>query len=163
MRIVVAFAHRLLLAHYRLTVVSAYWCYVEFTLHTNTLLNVGQLRPFITSTISITLALNLIATCISGLSILQMVVLTCRCFLALIVYKIWSVERRSRAVFVGTALSDTSSLRRVMHIVIESGLMYSVSVVVFFAVYLASNNAQYGVSDCVSLLQGAPFPAVLMY
>ena len=38
-----------------------------------------------------------------------------------------------------------------MHIIIESGLMYSLSVVVFFVVYLASNNAQYGVSDCVSL------------
>ena len=38
-----------------------------------------------------------------------------------------------------------------MHIVIESGLMYSVSVVVFFVLYFASNNAQYGVSDCVSL------------
>ena len=37
-----------------------------------------------------------------------------------------------------------------MHIIIESGLMYTVGVVVFFAVYLADNNAQYGVSDCVS-------------
>ena len=39
-----------------------------------------------------------------------------------------------------------------MHIVIESGLMYSVGVVVFFAVYLASNNAQYGVSDWNAVL-----------
>ena len=73
------------------------------------------------------------------------------CFLALIVYKIGIVERRSRTAFGGTALGDTSALRRTMHIIIESGLMYSLSVVVFFAVYLASNNAQYGVSDCVSL------------
>ena len=49
-----------------------------------------------------------------------------------------------------------------MQIIIESGLMYSVSVVVFFAMYLASNNAQYGVSDCVS--SPPPPPAgVLMY
>ena len=38
-----------------------------------------------------------------------------------------------------------------MHIVIESGLMYTVSVVIVFVVFLASNNAQYAVSDCVSL------------
>ena len=77
-------------------------------------------------------------------------------------HKIWSVERHSRGTFAG---NDVSSLRRAMHIVIESGLMYSVSVVVFFAVYLASNNAQYAVSDCVSpLLRRAsplsPPPAV---
>ena len=48
---------------------SAFWCYIEFTFHANALLNTGQLKPFITSTISITLALNLMATCISGLCI----------------------------------------------------------------------------------------------
>ena len=37
-----------------------------------------------------------------------------------------------------------------MHIVIESGLMYTVSVVIVFVVFLTSNNAQYAVSDCVS-------------
>ena len=113
-------------------------------LHTNAFLNAGELKPFITSTISITLTLNLVATCIWGSSIFiyQSIVLTRSCFLALIVYKIGSVERCSRMAFAGTALSsDTSPLRRTMHIVIESGLMYSASVVVFFIVYLVSNNA----------------------
>ena len=67
----------------------------------------------------------------------------------LIVYKIWSIERRARVAFAETGFSSTS-LRRTMHIIIESGLMYTVGVVVFFAVYPADNNAQYGVSDCVS-------------
>ena len=75
-------------------------------------------------------------------------------FLALIVYKIWSIERRGRAAFGGTSVSDNSTLRRAMRIIIESGLMYSVGVTVFFVVYLASNNAQYGVSDCVSSTYG---------
>ena len=65
-------AHRLPLAHRDPEVVSAFWCYIEFTFHANALLNTGQLKPFITSTISITLALNLIATCILGLSYLSM-------------------------------------------------------------------------------------------
>ena len=51
-----------------------------------------------------------------------------------------------------------------MHIVIESGLMYSVSVVVFFVLYFASNNAQYGVSDCVSLPgAGSYIPPVAVF
>ena len=62
-------AHRLFGAHRNPKVVSAFWCYIEFTFHANALLNTGQLKPFITSTISITLALNLMATCISGLCI----------------------------------------------------------------------------------------------
>ena len=55
---------------------SVIWCYIEFTLHTDTLLNSGKLTPFITSTVSITLALNLIATGILGLSICQYALLT---------------------------------------------------------------------------------------
>ncbi|KAI1793790.1 hypothetical protein LXA43DRAFT_1059780 [Ganoderma leucocontextum] len=124
-------------------VIEAFTCYIESTLHANTLLNAGKLTPFITSTLSITLALNLIAT-------------------SLIVYKIWSNEHRARAVFAGTGGSDTSALRRAMHIIIESGLMYSVSVVVFFVVYLASNNAQYGVSDCVVQIIGIAFNLIIV-
>ena len=42
-------------------------------------------------------------------------------------------------------------LTRVIRILVESGLIYTISVVAFFGTFLASNNAQYGVSDCVSL------------
>ena len=44
-------------------VVESFTCDIEFTLHTGAFLNAGQLTPFITSTLTITLALNLIATC----------------------------------------------------------------------------------------------------
>ena len=63
-------------------------------------------------------------------------------------HKIWSIERRSRIAFAST--DNTTPLRRAMHIIIESGLMYTVSVFILFVVYLASNNSQYAVSDCVS-------------
>ncbi|KAM5545449.1 hypothetical protein V8D89_000487 [Ganoderma adspersum] len=124
-------------------IVSVFWCYIEFTLHANALLNTRKLKPFITSTLVITLVLNLIAT-------------------SLIVYKIWSTERSTRRAFAGTGLDNTSNLRRAMHIVIESGLLYSVGVVVFFAVYLASNNAQYGVSDCVVQIIGIAFNLIII-
>ena len=65
-------------------------------------------------------------------------------------YKIWSIERRSRIAFASAGGNNTTALRRAMHIVIESGLMYTLSVVIVFVVFLTSNNAQYSVSDCVS-------------
>lgn len=43
--------------------------YIEFTLHTNALLNVSELQPVITAVLSLTLVLNLIATCEVHLSI----------------------------------------------------------------------------------------------
>ncbi|EJF60321.1 hypothetical protein DICSQDRAFT_171278 [Dichomitus squalens LYAD-421 SS1] len=125
-------------------IVEAFTCYIEFTLHSDAFLNAGQLTPFITSTLSITLVLNLIAT-------------------SMIVYKIWSIERRSRAIFtMSSVASGTEGLRRAMRIIIESGLMYSVGVIVFFVVYLANNNAQYGVSDCVVQIIGISFNLIII-
>jgi hypothetical protein len=69
----------------------------------------------------------------------------------LIVYKIQKIERHSRILFSsGTGSSSGGdSLRRAIRITVESGLLYSASIITFFAVYLANNNAQYAVSDCV--------------
>ncbi|KAM5540140.1 hypothetical protein V8D89_006280 [Ganoderma adspersum] len=125
------------------TVVEGFNCYVEFTLHESALLNTARLAPFITSTVSITLALNIIAT-------------------SLIVYKIWSIERRSRIAFASTGGNNTTPLRRAMHIIIESGLMYTASVVIVFIVFLASNNAQYAVSDCVVQIIGIAFNLIII-
>ncbi|PIL34431.1 hypothetical protein GSI_03206 [Ganoderma sinense ZZ0214-1] len=128
-------------------VVEGFNCYIEFTLHENALLNTSRLAPFITSTVSITLVLNIIAT-------------------SLIVYKIWSIERRSRIAFAShdasAGYNNTTALRRAMHIVIESGLMYTLSVVIVFVVFLASNNAQYAVSDCVVQIIGIAFNLIII-
>ncbi|TFY75551.1 hypothetical protein EWM64_g8460 [Hericium alpestre] len=76
---------------------EAFTCYIEFTLHTDTLLNAARLTPFITSTLTITLVLNLIAT-------------------SMIVYKIWSLQRRDRlrvtspAPLVGIVMRSDSDL-----------------------------------------------------
>ncbi|PIL34435.1 hypothetical protein GSI_03210 [Ganoderma sinense ZZ0214-1] len=48
-----------------------------------------------------------------------------------------------------------------MHI-IESGLMYTVSVVILVVVYLASNNAQYAVSDCIVQIIGIAFNLIII-
>lgn len=44
-----------------------------------------------------------------------------------------------------------SPLNRVLVVMIESGLLYTVSIVILFGLYMAGNNGQYGVSNAVSL------------
>ncbi|TBU28426.1 hypothetical protein BD309DRAFT_1061493 [Dichomitus squalens] len=104
-------------------------CYIEFTLRSSTFLGAKQLEPFLISGLSSTLGLNIIAT-------------------LMIAYKIGSIERQSRVIFG----SSGSGLRRAMRIIIESGLMYSIAIIISFAVYATSSNAEYAVSDCVSSL-----------
>ena len=40
-----------------------------------------------------------------------------------------------------------------MRILIESGTLYTISIVILFVVYMLSNNAELAVSDAVSLSQ----------
>ena len=131
---------------------EAFTCYLEFTTHGNAvkLVNTMKITPFITSMVSITLVLNTVATCTSHSFFVTRNIADPCSPLALIVYKIWSIEHHSRVAFAGTVGGESRRMRRAMHIIIESGFMYTVSVIVLFILYLASNNAQYAVSDCVS-------------
>ena len=75
-------------------------------------------------------------------------------FIALIVFKIWSIDRQTSRYVLSDGSHPESirghRLRYVMRIIIESGLMYTFCVVVFICVYASGSNAQYGVSDSVS-------------
>ncbi|KAH8105363.1 hypothetical protein BXZ70DRAFT_520696 [Cristinia sonorae] len=124
---------------------EAFTCYIEFTLHSNAFLNASELSPFITSVLTLTLTLNFVAT-------------------SMIVYKIYTIQRQTAHHFVSSAGQGRNggALRRAMRIVIESGAMYSVAVFVFFVVYLAGNNAQYGVSDCVVQVIGMAFNLMII-
>lgn len=66
--------------------------------------------------------------------------------LGLIVYRILKIQRKLKRR--NTMVLD-SPLSRVAIVMIESGLMYTVSIVVLFGLYMAGNNGQYGVSNAV--------------
>ncbi|KIP07584.1 hypothetical protein PHLGIDRAFT_412628 [Phlebiopsis gigantea 11061_1 CR5-6] len=121
-------------------VTEVFDCYIEFTLHKSTLFTANQLTPFILSLECITLALNVIAT-------------------SLIIYKIWRVDRSSRRLF---SLRSSDSLKRAIRIVVESGLMYTLSVVCLMGVYISGNNAMYGVSDCLVQIIGISFNLIII-
>ncbi|KAI0027984.1 hypothetical protein K488DRAFT_35307, partial [Vararia minispora EC-137] len=111
-------------------VVAVIEWYIEFTMHSNALLSASNLRPFVHAVQSITLCINVIAT-------------------SLIVYKIYQVQKTNTSVSIHGG-GASSGLKRAMRIIIESGALYTASVIAFFAVYLASSNAQYVAADAVS-------------
>ncbi|RPD71692.1 hypothetical protein L226DRAFT_547169 [Lentinus tigrinus ALCF2SS1-7] len=102
--------------------------YIEATLHTAATLDQFRLVPFITSVLSLTLAMTTITT-------------------GLIVYRIRKINNSVASKDAARGKGGNGRLIRVVRILVESGLIYTISVIVFFCTFLTSNNAQYGVSD----------------
>ena len=140
--------------------------YVEATFNPSAkLLNASSLLPFITSMLCLTLATNVLTTCASvGWHSVSEYLTP---ILALIVYRIWSIRKPFQH---RSAIVVNSPLTRVLVVLIESGLLYTFSIIILFGLYMASNNGQYGVSDAVSAVPVCPsdipelmLPAVVVY
>ena len=78
----------------------------------------------------------------------EVLALSWRCLLALIVYRIYGVQKSLKQ---GFAIVPNPRLTRLLFTLIESGLLYNFSVIVLFILYIGSNNGQYGVSNAVCL------------
>ena len=66
--------------------------------------------------------------------------------------RMWTVEKQASNIHVsssGIRRHGERVLKRAMRIIIESGAIYTVSVVLFAIVLVAKNNAQYPISDPV--------------
>ncbi|KAJ3768338.1 hypothetical protein FB446DRAFT_792376 [Lentinula raphanica] len=136
-------------------------------------LNSSTISPFITSMLSITLATTILTT-------------------SLIVFRLWNVQSQSqtflqfqqdRKLDIGHSIysgrhghggTRTGSQRiisrdwnedplaRAMKVMVESGLLYTTSLVVLFAVYMTSSNAELGVSDSVVQIIGITFNMIII-
>ncbi|KAJ3847769.1 hypothetical protein EV368DRAFT_22862, partial [Lentinula lateritia] len=110
-------------------------------------LNSSTISPFITSMLSITLATTILTT-------------------TLIVYRLWNVQSHSQTFlqFQQERNRDWNSdpLARAMKVMIESGLLYTLSLVVLFAVFITSSNAELGVSDSVVQIIGITFNMIII-
>ncbi|KAH8092474.1 hypothetical protein BXZ70DRAFT_1010791 [Cristinia sonorae] len=120
---------------------------IEFSIHTNALLNAPRVAPFIRTQFCLTLILNVIAT-------------------SLIVFKIYRIQRNS-ADFLMTSMPTSTdrvrgSLSRAMRIIIESGAIYTSATLVVFIIYLSGNNAQYAVANCVVQIIGIVFDLMIV-
>ncbi|TFK21684.1 hypothetical protein FA15DRAFT_672304 [Coprinopsis marcescibilis] len=103
------------------------------------LLNARSLVPFITSMLVLTLAMNTLTT-------------------SLIVYKIWRIQDRLRRRNTYTL---SNPLSRLLVVLIESGLLYTLSIVILFTLYMLGNNGQYGVSNAVVQIIGITFNLII--
>ncbi|TFK32631.1 hypothetical protein BDQ12DRAFT_616759, partial [Crucibulum laeve] len=121
--------------------------YIEATLGTGVLTE-SQLKPFITGTLSLTLAMNIITTDEGDIHS------------GLIIHRILLIQ--SNTVGRLTRTSGISPPSRVVKVLIECGAIYTVSVLILFGCYLSSNNAQLGVSDSIVQIIGITFNLIIL-
>ncbi|KZO89934.1 hypothetical protein CALVIDRAFT_433302 [Calocera viscosa TUFC12733] len=94
------------------------------------------LHDWIEAVISLTLAQNIIVT-------------------LLIVFRIWKVN-------MSTALSAAGSLRPVMSIILESGVIYAASLFIFLMTYVSGSNSQYILVDAINPMIGITFSLLIV-
>jgi len=75
----------------------------------------------------------------------------------LISFRIWSVDRAT-----GTCRQSESTLRPVLAVVVESGAIYSASLVALLATFLSHSWAQYIVIDAVTPIIGIVFTMIIV-
>lgn len=97
--------------------------------------------PFITAASVATLVQNLATT-------------------GMIVYKLWSHERRNREFLAGSL--TRRRLTRVIGIIVESALFYTIFTFLTLVTFLADNNADYAFSDCVVQIIGISFNMIII-
>ncbi|KAF9492859.1 hypothetical protein BDN71DRAFT_1396016 [Pleurotus eryngii] len=111
-------------------------------------LDQSVIKPFITSMLVLTLATNMLTT-------------------GLIVLRIWKVDTRV-SQFRPSASSHASPppapspLARVMRVLIESGLIYTTTILILFGTYLAGSNAILALSNAVVQIIGITFNLIII-
>ncbi|KJA15851.1 hypothetical protein HYPSUDRAFT_172188 [Hypholoma sublateritium FD-334 SS-4] len=142
------------------TVCGTITIYVEATINTSgKLLNASTLVPFITSMLCLTLATNVLTTCAYQLTVTRVYTTFSNAAPALIVYRIWTI--RKGLTHRSAVILSQSPLTSIAIVLVESGLLYTMSIVILFALYLASNNGQYGVSNAVVQIIGITFNLII--
>lgn len=105
-----------------------------------------QLVPFITAGIILSIAQNIYTTGIKFLSFTS-IMDSVHAPKGLLAGRLWVIDRQSRKYLA----RENRKLRHVLIVLLESGAVYTANQSIFLVLYVISNNALYGVSDCVSL------------
>lgn len=114
--------------------------YISSHLKISTNLDEKHLVPFLTALLVLTLVQN------AAIS-------------SMIAYRIRSIDRQ-----IAKFSSDNraSRLQPIMNLIIESGAIYTVSMIICLIVVLCSNNAQYAVSDAIIMIIGIVFNMIII-
>ncbi|EMD36422.1 hypothetical protein CERSUDRAFT_106312 [Gelatoporia subvermispora B] len=101
-------------------------------------INAAFLTPFISSAFSLTVALNIVTT-------------------SLIVLRIWNISRDVRRYSTGN-----NKVAFVVRIIIESGLLYTLTAVIILGTVVAKSNADYIPGDCLVQITGIAFNMIII-
>jgi hypothetical protein len=133
---------------------------IEVTFSGNAALTAKKLNIWTDTGTVLTLCTNLFTTCGFRYIASNLVLLTPCLHLGMIVVRLYLVSRRSASIAFQTAgISSGQPVRYAMRIVIESGVIYTVSNVVLAAVSYSRSLSVYPVSSSVSLSPTDPFIA----
>lgn len=130
-------------------------------------LDQSVIKPFITSMLVLTLATNMLTTGTQRFSRFPSPHTNPPPSpLGLIVLRIWKVDTRV-SQFRPTAShasprAPPSPLARVMRVLIESGLIYTATILVLFGTYLAGSNAILALSNAVVQIIGVTFNLIII-
>ncbi|TFK31709.1 hypothetical protein BDQ12DRAFT_618421 [Crucibulum laeve] len=114
----------------------------QATLRSQALVTAGKMYPFGISFWVLTVTLNIITT-------------------VLMVLPIWKVIRQNEQ-FAYHRSPQSNGLRNVMHIIIESGLLYTVLAFMTFVAYTTNSNSLYIISSAVFAVAGIAFNLIII-
>ncbi|OBZ77772.1 hypothetical protein A0H81_02383 [Grifola frondosa] len=117
--------------------------YINWTFSTNAFANANNLWYFGCSGIAITLVLNILNT-------------------SMIVYRIWSINKQTADVVARSSRAGGSRLETVMRIVVESGVLYTTSVGIFFASYFCNDYISDVLAAMVVPIVGIAFNLIII-
>ncbi|KAJ3981915.1 hypothetical protein F5890DRAFT_1532883 [Lentinula detonsa] len=117
--------------------------YTFVTLRSPALIDNSKAVPYVDTMAALSLTMNTLTT-------------------ALIVGKIWSVDRQNATLMSNTTANATHTLHRVMRIIIESAALYTISTLIFVITYVAGSNSNYGTSDSVVQIIGISFNLIII-
>ena len=118
---------------------------IASSLHASTFTTSSQIRSLFTICSVLIAAQNLLTTCPWFIPYFQVLTL----LIALIVYRIWLIDR---ATFVGEKCKSRSPLRRVIRIIVESGMIYTITILLCLVFLLTGSTAIYIAIRAVCLL-----------
>ncbi|TFK39913.1 hypothetical protein BDQ12DRAFT_711990 [Crucibulum laeve] len=126
------------------TVCSVFLVYYEATFHSQVLVSAEKLHPFGVAFWALTVGLNVITT-------------------GLLVWPIWKViQENEQFVYRNSVAHPPNTLKNVMQIIIESGLLYTAMAFITFVTYTSGSNALYLASSAEIGVAGIAFNLIII-
>ncbi|KAF9530845.1 hypothetical protein CPB83DRAFT_849731 [Crepidotus variabilis] len=123
--------------------ITVWFVYLEVSIGKHLVISAKQLTPALTTFWAITITLNTITT-------------------GLLVYRIWKVELGNKSIRSARSNERPSSLGKVIHYVIESGLLYTLSCIITFITAVTGSNGPYIMGNAVIMIVPIAFNLLII-